>query len=237
MKYLKLIFFLFLYSFTEGQDVVDLIDEYTASYVSKGDFSGCILVTDKGQIRYENCFGFSNHAFQVLNQTKTKFKIGSISKQFTATAILIMEQEGLLKTTDTISKFFPYNSHANQITIQQLLTHTSGITDIYNIPDFNTLSCQKKNIADLTKLLLTAELDFKPGLQYQYSNGGYAILAQIIEAVSGKTYQMYLKEKIFNPLKMNATGHAREHEIISNLAIGYDPYGYNEVKNHRFPGA
>ena len=230
MKCVILIILLFNFGFIQSQETSKMIDEYANSYVKTGDFSGCVLITEKGKIIYENCFGYANHSFTVPNDKQTKFKIGSVSKQFTAAAILILEQEGLLNTSDTLSKFLPNSNNAEKITIHQLLTHTSGITDIYNVPDFNKLSCPKKKISDLSKLVLEAELDFEPGSQYQYSNGGYALLAQIIETVSGMTYQEYLTENIFKPLKMNATGHNKGNDIILNLAVGYDPSGYSDVK-------
>jgi CubicO group peptidase (beta-lactamase class C family) len=227
----KLILIILLFHIqTQAQDISNLVIDYANSYVKTGDFSGCILITKNDKIIFEKCFGYANQSFKVLNEKNTKFKIGSVSKQFTAAAILIMEQEGFLKTTDTLSKFFPNHSNAESITIQQLLTHTSGITDIYNVPNFNNLSSQKKTINDLTKLVLGSELQFEPGAQYQYSNGGYAILAEIIEKLSGSTYQDYLNENIFQPLNMTATGHNRYNDVIPNLAVGYDPSGYNDVK-------
>ena len=230
MKNVLILLFLTVTIHTQAQDISKLVNDYSNSYVKTGDFSGCILISKNDKIIFENCYGFANQSFKVPNEINTKFKIGSVSKQFTAAAILIMEQQGLLKTTDTLSKFFPNHSNAERITIQQLLTHTSGITDIYNVPDFNKLSSQKKTISDLTKLVLDFELQFEPGTQYQYSNGGYAILAEIIEKLSGSTYQDYLNEHIFHPLNMNASGHNRYNDVIPNLAVGYDPSGYSKVK-------
>ncbi len=214
----------------DNYEIRNKLDSYINGYTKTGDFSGCIAIIKGVSIVYQECFGYANHSFKVQNEKITKFKIGSVSKQFTASAILIMEQEGLLKTTDTLSKIFPNNSNAERITIQQLLTHTSGITDIYNVPDFNKLSSQKKTISDLTKLVLNSELQFEPGTQYQYSNGGYAILAEIIERLSGSKYQDYLNEKIFQPLNMTASGHNKYNDIIPNLAVGYDPLGYDLFK-------
>ncbi|GAB5554455.1 MAG: hypothetical protein Sapg2KO_40460 [Saprospiraceae bacterium] len=212
------------------QDMAKLVKDYTTSYVNTGDFSGCILITENGKVIFENCFGYANQSFKVPNEKRTKFKIGSVSKQFTAAAILILEQEGLLKTTDTISKYFPKNPNATRITVQQLLTHTSGITDIYNVPSFNKLSNQKKTIAELSIMVLDSELEFEPASQYQYSNGGYAVLADIIEKLSGKTYQDFLAENIFQPLNMTATGHNKINEVVPKLAVGYDPLAYDKVK-------
>lgn len=230
MKYLQSILLLCIISLAQSQDISKLIDEYTASYVNTGDFSGCILITEKGKVTYERCFAYANYSFQVPNHKQSKFSIGSVSKQFTAAAILILEQKGLLSTTDTLSEYFPNNPNAEIITIQQLLTHTSGITDIYSVPDFNKLSCQNLSISEFADMVLELDLDFKPGSNYQYSNGGYALLAEIIEQVSGMSYQQYLNQSIFEPLGMKSTGHNQGNEVISNLSIGYDPSGYMDVK-------
>lgn len=213
-----------------AQDISKRVDEYATSYFNTNDFSGCILITEKGEVIYENCFGFANHSFQIPNDINTKFKIGSVSKQFTSAAILMMEQDGLLRIEDPISKFFPTASIADSITIQQLMNHTSGVADVYSLSGFNQFSCQKTTIAELSALLLQEELTFEPGSQYQYSNGGYAILAEIIERGSGKSYQDYLQEKIFDPLQMTATGHAQGNEVVPMLAVGYDPTAYDQVK-------
>ncbi|MDM9631491.1 serine hydrolase domain-containing protein [Robiginitalea aurantiaca] len=230
MRYILVLLFLSVNLQAQAQDISKLVNDYTNSYVKTGDFSGCILITKNDETIFENCYGFATQSFKVPNEINTRFKIGSVSKQFTAAAILILEQEGLLHTTDTLSKFFPDHSNAERMTIQQLLTHTAGIADIYTVPNFNKLSGEKKTISDLTKLVLDSELQFESGTQYEYSNGGYAILAQIIEKLSGSTYQDYLKENIFQPLKMTATGHNRYNEVVPDLAVGYDPSGYSNVK-------
>lgn len=214
----------------QAQDISKLVNDYTISYADTGDYSGCILITKQDSVIFENCFGFADHSLKIPNETNTKFKIGSVSKQFTAAAILILEQKGLLTTNDTLSKFFPDHANSARVTIHQLLTHTSGITDIYNVPEFNKLSNQKRSIAELSEIILNSKLEFEPGSKYQYSNGGYAVLANIIEIVSGKPYQDFLTENIFQPLKMTATGHHGIDEVVPDMAIGYEPTGYDEVK-------
>ncbi|MBT8266648.1 MAG: beta-lactamase family protein [Bacteroidia bacterium] len=230
MKYL-ITLIIALYCFdVQGQDISNQIDDYAKSYNRTGDFSGCIQISKKGLTIYENCFGNANYSFNIPNQPETKFKIGSISKQLTAAAILILEQDGKINTTDTLSKFYPWSKKTKNITIEHLLTHTSGVTDIFNIPNFFTLSSQKKSISDLSKMILDIDLEFEPGTQYQYSNGGYALLAQLIEKLSGVSYQEFLNTHIFKPLNMTATGHGKGNEVIFNLAIGYDPSGYKGLK-------
>ncbi len=230
MRSLQLILFFFVFSVVQSQDIANLVHAYAASYVNTGDFSGCILISERGDIVYEDCFGYANYSFKLPNDKQTKFKIGSISKQFTAVAILMLEQEGKLNTTDTLLKYFPNNPNAKKITIHQLLTHTSGITDIYNVPEFNKLSCQKLSISDLSSLLLETGLVFEPGSAYQYSNGGYAILADIIQQVSNTSYQQFLRNVIFDPLGMKNTGHNNGNEVVIDLSTGYDPAGYDDVK-------
>lgn len=230
MKYIIIVVTFLSLGLAHSQEISQRINEYADSYVNTGDFSGCILITEKGVVLYENCFGYANYSFDVPNDAQTKFKIGSVSKQFTAAAILLLEQQGKLRTEDTLSHYFPNSVTTSKMTIDQLLTHTSGLIDVFSIPDFNTLSSEKKSISDLSMLILEAGPDFEPGSQYQYSNGGYAVLAQIIEQLSGTTYQEYLADQIFNPLKMNSTGHNRGNEVVHKLATGYDPFGFNGVK-------
>ena len=230
MKNILVLILLLVHFQTQAQDISKRVTEYANSYVTTGDFSGCVLITENGKTIYENCFGFANQSFKTLIDKNTKFKIGSVSKQFTAAAILILEQTGLLHTTDSLSKFYPNSTGAENITIQQLLTHTSGLTDVYSIKDFNKFSCQKIDISELAQLVLDAELNFEPGSQYQYSNGGYAILADIIEKVSGKSYHDYMDEEVFQTLNMNSTGHHKGNIVVPNLAVGYDPLDYEDTK-------
>ncbi|NET31924.1 MAG: beta-lactamase family protein [Cyanothece sp. SIO1E1] len=217
-----------------SQTLSDTIDDYITPYVITGDFSGCVTISKENTIIYNQCFGKANHAFNIDNTLRTKFKIGSISKQFTATAILLLEEKGLLKTEDKLSKYFPSFRNVQDISIQQLLNHTSGIIDIFNLPAFSALSCQKTSLGELSEIILSTEVLFAPGERYQYSNGGYAILAQIIEHLTQKSYGDFLRQNIFEPLGMASTGHNNDHEIIEQLAIGYDPSGYRDLVSTNF---
>ncbi|NNK11922.1 MAG: serine hydrolase [Flavobacteriaceae bacterium] len=227
---LSLLLLILLSTALRSQKITRQVENYTDTYVKTGDFSGCILITKAGQTIYSGCFGKANQSFGVSNSLQTKFKIGSVSKQFTAAAILVLEQQEKLKTSDKLSQYFPEIPKAEKITLEQLLTHTSGITDIYNIPDFNQLSLRNKKISDIAGLVLEAELEFEPGSQYRYSNGGYAILAEVIERLSGELYQDFLKKHLFIPLKMDNTAHARSNEVVANLAVGYDALDYKDLK-------
>ena len=232
MAWKRAILFALLLQWTsfEAQNPTEKISTYVNSYVEKGDFQGCVLIIEKDEVLFKQCWGQANKGHSVKNIPQTKFKIGSISKQFTAAAILRLEELGKLSTNDDLTKYFPDWPSAKKISIQQLLTHTSGVTDIFNIPDFSKLSYEKSSISDLSKLLLEMDLDFEAGTQYSYSNGGYALLAHIIEKQSGLSYQDFLTEQFFKPLKMINSGHAIRNEVVVNLAEGYDPLGFNDVK-------
>jgi CubicO group peptidase (beta-lactamase class C family) len=217
-----------------SQDIPTAISSYASSYADTGDFSGCILVTKSDGLLYQQCFGLANEEEALENTPATRFMIGSVSKQFTSTAILLLEEQGLLHTGDTLSRFFDISDSASGITLEQLMTHTSGVPDIFNVPNFNNLSAEKINLKGLTDRLLQMPLDFDPGTQYQYSNGGYALLAQIIEQVSGVTFGDYISKNICIPLQLKHTGHNMSSDSIKNLAVGYDPVGYESKRITEF---
>ena len=212
-----------------SQPLHSKINNYVSTYVNTADFSGTILITQEDSIIYSNSFGFANKSFNVENDIHTKFMIGSISKQFTAVGILKLEKDGKLNTEDLLSTYFPSWNDAENITIHQLLTHTSGITDIFNLHDFSLLSCQNISLDSLVRLIQKEELLFEPGQSYQYSNGGYAILAKIIEIASNSTFDSFMTENILEPLELYSTGHRGSSEIIQSLAVGYDPLGYDKL--------
>ena len=211
------------------QTLPDKIDTYISSYVNTNDFSGCVLATRNDSILFSECYGKANFSFNITNTLETKFKIGSISKQFTAAAILKLEEQGLLNTSDSLAKYFPQKSIVNNRTIHQLLTHTSGLVDIYDLPDFYSFSCGGVNFNEIVNMVLDQEPYFKPGERYQYSNGGYVVLARIIEIVSNQTYEEFISSSIFKELGMNSSGSGKKNEVVKYLAVGYDPFGYEKL--------
>ncbi|MEM9548390.1 MAG: serine hydrolase [Bacteroidota bacterium] len=213
-----------------AQTLKNKVDHYVNEYVGTGDFSGNICITRNDSVLYNNSFGSANYSFKIPNNSNTKFKIGSISKQFTAAAILLLEEKGLLNTSDLLATHYPDKTVDQKITLEDLLNHTSGIIDIYGIENFNTLSCSYMKISELADKILDENPLFEPGSQYEYSNGGYALLADIIEKVSQMTYQQFMKEYVFTPLKMYNSGHANMYEVVENLSVGYDPLGYSGLK-------
>lgn len=199
------------------------LEEYMNRYVDTWPFSGSVSVTRHGEVIFEKGYGMASIEHRVSNIPNTKFRIWSITKQFTAVAILMLEERGLLKISDTLRSYFPnYPEFDERITIHHLLTNTSGIFNYSNIPESH------KN---LYRIPLTSEeligffkdrpLKFEPGSNWDYSNSGYYLLGLIIEKVSGKTYDKFLKDNIFDTLGMKNSGVDDNRTILQNKATGY----------------
>jgi len=207
----------------KNEYIRDKINEYLELYTKLWAFSGSIIAIKDGEILFKKAYGYANIEHKVKNTTETKHKIWSITKQFTAVAILILEERGLLRVEDSLRKYFPDYAELNpNITIHHLLNHTSGIFNYSNLPDSHKTfqrMCHKKY--DLIKMFLNYPLDFEPGTQWKYSNTGYFILGMLIEKLSGKNYSEFLTENIFIPLGMFNTGVDDGKKIIKNKASGY----------------
>ncbi len=198
-------------------------DRQIQAYAHNGDFSGSVLVARDGHILFEKSYGMANYEWGIANSEKTKFHIASVTKTFTAAAILQLERQGKLKLSDPLSKYVPDFLNGERITIEQMLTHSSGLPDFYSLPEYPIRKYQKVTLADLVAWVKTKPLDFLPGSKSSYSNTGYAFLAYIIERVSGKPYEQFLAEEILKPAGMKETGTFRDDAIIPNRATGYQP--------------
>jgi CubicO group peptidase (beta-lactamase class C family) len=184
-------------------------------------FSGAVLVGKDGKIVYENGFGLANREYDVPNTPKTRFRLASVSKQFTATGIMILEHEGKLKVEDPISKYVEVPEAWAKVTLHQLLSHTSGVPENLRPALFKGMWGQPIDKDHLLDHLKKAPLDFKPGEKWSYSNTGYALLGMTIEKVSGKPYDEFLKERIFEPLAMKDSGVDTRKLVLKNRAEGY----------------
>lgn len=202
------------------------IDEYIAPYVATQNFNGTILVAKAGTVLYENSFGYANADFDILNQSGTVYHIASVSKNFTAAAILKLEEKGLLSTKDLLSKYIPDFTRANEITIHHLLTHTSGIANVNDMKEYAEASRVSQTPESLIKLFKGSPLNFNPGDKYSYSNSNYNILAYIVEKVSGKTFGDFLEAELLKPSGMlNTAHHQKANLTIKNCAVGYQSDG------------
>lgn len=206
-----------------AQAAHEKFDNYIQAYVRNGDFSGSVLVARHGRIVFRKSYGMANHEWSIPNAENTKFHIASVTKTFTAAAIVILEQQGKLKFSDPLSKYVPEYLNGDRITIEQMLTHSSGLPDFYSLPEYSAKKYQRVTLPDLIAWLKTKPLDFLPGSKNGYSNTGYAFLAYIIEQVSGESYEQFISEEILKPLGMKETGALLDDTLIPNRADGYQP--------------
>lgn len=180
-----------------------------------------VLAAREGKILFERGYGCANLAHQVPAAPETKFRIGSITKQFTAAAVLKLTEEGQLKLEDTLARFVPDFPRGQEVTIRHLLTHTSGIQSYTSRPDFFsqvTVGVEPKELIDSIKKW---PYDFDPGQKWLYNNSGYFLLGAIIEKVSGKSYADYLRLTFFEPLGMQDTGVHDARTVLEQEASGY----------------
>jgi Beta-lactamase class C and other penicillin binding proteins len=204
-----------------AQDVATQVDEYINRYVKNNLFSGAVLVAKGGKVILSKGYGMANYELDVANVAQTKFRLGSITKQFTAMAILQLQEKGLLSVDDLITKYFPDYKIAEKVTIHHLLTHTSGIHNFTNDPEYGQTMMIASPVEKTIARFKDKPLDFAPGEKWDYSNSGYILLGAIIEKASGKSYEDYLKENIFQPLNMVNTGYDHSDALLKNRAAGY----------------
>jgi CubicO group peptidase (beta-lactamase class C family) len=209
-------------------------DRQVQAYVRNGDFSGSVLVAKDAHILFQKSYGMANYEWNIPNSENTKYHIASVTKTFTAAAVLHLEQQGKLKLSDPLSKYVPDFLNGERITIEQLLTHTSGLPDFYSLPEYPIKKYQRVTLPDLIAWVKTKPLDFLPGSKSSYSNTGYGFLAYIVEQVSGKTYEEYVAAEILKPARMKDTGTFRDETLIPERATGYQPaLGDRGLRNAR----
>jgi CubicO group peptidase (beta-lactamase class C family) len=197
------------------------IDSILSFYYQKGQFNGVALVKYQGRVIYDKGFGLSDKTRILTNSGQTQFRIGSTSKQFTAMLIMQLVNENKLSLTDSAGKFLPGFRNGN-VTIEQLLTHQSGIPDyLSNDGYLSKILTQKFTTDQLIKQFCSDSLEFVPGTQMIYSNSDYVVLAGILENITGKKYAELLEEKIFIPLDMTHSYFGKEGHDITKLAMGY----------------
>jgi len=214
-----------------AQDKVRKIDELVSLYHKYGQFNGSALVADKGKVIYKKGLGLANMEWNIPNAPDTKFRLGSITKQFTATLILQLVEQGKIQLDGKLSDYLPdYRKDTGaKITIHNLLSHTSGVPSYTSLPGFfANVSRNPFAVDDFIKTYASGDLEFEPGTKFVYSNSGYFLLGAIIEKVTGKAYEQVLRENIFDPVGMKNSGYDHWGTIIGKRATGYTqaPRGY-----------
>jgi len=187
-------------------------------------FMGSVLVAQDGKVLLDKGYGFANLEWDVPNTPTTKFRLGSITKQFTAASILLLEERGKLKVEDPVKKYMPDAPAAwDKITIFHVLTHTSGIPSLTSFPDFEAHEAQAMTPEKLVEWFRDKPLEFEPGTKWNYSNSGYILLGYLIEKISGQSYSEFVQQNIFTPLGMKDSGYDSNSAIIAHRAAGYTP--------------
>jgi CubicO group peptidase (beta-lactamase class C family) len=203
---------------TPAQEINELLKQYT----KQNSFNGVVLVAQKGKILLEEGYGYKNATTKFLNDSNTIFQIGSITKQFTSAIILQLQEQHKLSVQDELSKYISDYPNGDSITIENLLTHTSGIYNYTNDEAYmQNNSADPIKLSDLISLFKNKPLDFSPGTRYSYSNSGYILLGYIIEKITGKSYFAVVKENIFKPLGMTHSGFDLKNLKSQNKATGY----------------
>jgi CubicO group peptidase (beta-lactamase class C family) len=211
---------------TTGSAVTDTLAANIDQYIkSLPGWSGTILVAQKGNVLISQGYGLADRENDVPNTSQTKFAIGSMTKAFTAMAIMML-QEGQLTVQDPICKYISDCPTAwKPITLHHLLTHTSGIQSYTesNLPiQENITTCQEFTLEEAMAILKALPQDFAPGAQFHYSNSGYYLLGAVIEKVSAESYETFIQKNILQPLGLSETGYDRFSTIVTNRASGYD---------------
>jgi CubicO group peptidase (beta-lactamase class C family) len=209
-------------SCTEKANLEEKIDLIFAEFENGPSPGVSVAVIESGEMVYEKAFGFEDLEKRLEIEPKTNFRLASITKQFTALSILILEKEGLLSLDDSLTKHFPeFPQYANNITIKNILQHTSGLLDYEDFVNENdTVQVTDENVLEI--LINQDSTYFKPGSEHRYSNSGYAVLSLLVKRLSGLTFPNFLSEKIFKPLKMNTTiAFVNGVNSIPNRSFGY----------------
>ena len=230
----RLFAFLLLSSLCTAQVTTARLNQIVQPYVTKHQFMGSVLVARGDNIILNRGYGSADLEWNISNSPITKFRLGSVTKQFTAACVLLLEERGKWKVADPVKKYMPDAPAAwNKITIFNLLTHTSGIPNFTSFADYREWESKPTTPKKLVDRFRNKPLDFQPGSKWGYSNSGYVLLGYLIEKVSGDTYQHFLQTNIFNPLGMKDSGYDSNSAIILHRASGYTP-SWNGVENAGF---
>ena len=215
------VFLLGVIASASGQSIGEKADQYLSTWAKQGRFSGTVLLAKDGKILLRKGYGMANYELGVPNTPETVYRIGSITKSFTALSILQLEEKGLLKVTDPVSKYVPeVPPEWNEITIHLLLCHKSGIPDFMKAKAYENLN-DPQHVENALKEFAGKPLLNKPGEVLRYSNSGYILLGRVIEKVSGKSYEEYLQEAILKPAGMTHTAVDHTAELVPHRANGY----------------
>jgi len=207
-----------------AQDNLPRMEQVVQSYVSNKQFMGAVLIARDQTIVLDKGYGFANLEWNVPNSPTTKFRLGSITKQFTSASIFLLEERGKLKVDDPVKKYMLDAPAAwDKVTVFNLLTHTSGIPSFTGFPDYASTEAIPTTPEKLVARFRDKPLEFQPGEKWNYSNSGYVLLGYLIEKISGQPYAKFVQENIFDPLGMKDSGYDSNSALMLRRASGYAP--------------
>jgi CubicO group peptidase (beta-lactamase class C family) len=209
---------------TEEPGLKTRLNEVASSFTTSDTFMGTVLVTEGDHLILNKGYGMADLEWGNANAPDVKFRIGSLTKQFTATLVLLLQQEGKLKIDDPVGKYLTDSPRAwDGITLANLLGHTSGIPNFTDFKEFDTWRMNPHSVDEILAFFRGKPLDFRPGGEFRYSNSNYEVLGAVIEKVSGRHYGDLLREQILDPLGMKDTGLDTDELILPKRAQGYMP--------------
>jgi CubicO group peptidase (beta-lactamase class C family) len=215
---------------SERPDLEHQVDVFMRPLLDEDLISGSILIARNGRIEVAKGYGPANREHDVMCSADTKHRLASMTKSFTAMAIMLLEERELLSVDDTLDKYLPDYPQGDRIKLHHLLTHTSGVVNYSALPDHYRVWTMPHTIEQVIARFRDEPLRFKPGSEFEYSNSGYVLLTYVIEKVSGKSYGEFLRETIFAPLEMNDTGVDSHTTIIPGRATGHYNFGEGVVQ-------
>jgi CubicO group peptidase (beta-lactamase class C family) len=201
------------------------IDEMLSKYFKPGEPGASVIVSQRGAILFRKAYGLATIDTNVPLQPEFPLRTGSVTKQFTAAAIMLLAEQGKLSLADELEKYFPeYPEPGRHVTIENLLTHTSGIRNYTELPKFAVVLKNDVIPDDVIAFFKDAPLQFQPGHRFSYSNSNYFLLGRIIEKVSGISYQDFMQQQVFQPLHMHST------EVETAASPVATVIGYTQVR-------
>ena len=215
----------FVFTFTSiAQNQTQQFDDIVSQYYKTEDAPGAtLLVAKNGKAIYRKAVGKSSLELDVDMVPENVFMLASITKQFTAVSILMLEEQGKLSLDDPITKFIPdYPTHGKTITIHHLLNHTSGIKSYTGMGNLVEVARVDRTLDELIDYFKNEPMDFDPGEEFRYNNSGYILLGKIIELLSNDTYENYIEKNIFERLGMSNSSYGNTRELVKNRVNGYE---------------
>lgn len=207
-----------------ADDTAARMDALVATYAKNREFMGAVLVARDDKVVLDKAYGDANLEWSIPNTTTTKFRLGSITKQFTAACILLLEERGKLHVEDPIKQYLPDSPATwDKITLFNLLTHTSGIPNLTALPGFQAIRQTPTTVEKTILVFRDKPLVFQPGEKWQYSNSNFVVLGAVIEKLTGGSYEKFVTDNIFTPLGMKDSGYDSNSTIIAHRASGYSP--------------